>query len=188
MAPLVFWLDAFCAGVALCLLRVAFRRWRAARARPPLPPGPRGLPLIGNLLDMPSEQEWRTFARWGDQYGGLSSVTILGQTLVIVNDPKIATDLLDKRSSTFSDRPVMQMGGELVGWRNTLVLLPYGDRFRRFRRLFHQSIGTRTSIKQFHPAEEIETRRFLRRVLAQPDALAAHIRKYVPLAALYFPI
>ncbi|KAL1690796.1 cytochrome P450 [Schizophyllum commune] len=126
---------------------------------------------------MPSEQEWRTFARWGDQYGGLSSVTILGQTLVIVNDPKIATDLLDKRSSTFSDRPVMQMGGELVGWRNTLVLLPYGDRFRRFRRLFHQSIGTRASIKQFHPAEEIETRRFLRRVLAQPDALAAHIRK-----------
>ena len=188
MAPLVFWLDAFCAGVALCLLRVAFRRWRAARARPPLPPGPRGLPLIGNLLDMPSEQEWRTFARWGDQYGGLSSVTILGQTLVIVNDPKIATDLLDKRSSTFSDRPVMQMGGELVGWRNTLVLLPYGDRFRRFRRLFHQSIGTRASIKQFHPAEEIETRRFLRRVLAQPDALAAHIRKYVPPAALYFPI
>ncbi|KAL1743914.1 cytochrome P450 [Schizophyllum fasciatum] len=126
---------------------------------------------------MPSQHEWRTFARWGDLYGGLASATILGQTLVIVNDPKIAVDLLDKRSSAFSDRPVMQMGGELVGWRNTLVLLPYGDRFRRFRRLFHHSIGTRASVKHFHPAEEIETRRFLRRVLAQPDALAAHIRK-----------
>ena len=26
-------------------------------------------------------------------------------------------------------RPVLWMGGELVGWKNTLVLLPYGDIF-----------------------------------------------------------
>ena len=35
----------------------------------PLPPGPRGLPLIGNVLDMPSEKEWLTFAEWGEEWG-----------------------------------------------------------------------------------------------------------------------
>ncbi|KAJ7228990.1 cytochrome P450 [Mycena pura] len=142
-----------------------------------LPPGPKGLPIVGNVLDMPSEKEWETFSAWSDKYGDICSVTVLGQTLVIVGGTKVAVDLLDKRSAVFSDRPVCTMGGELVGWKNTLVLLPYGDRLRRFRRLFHSIIGSRTSMKQFHPVEELETRRFLRRVLAKPADLPNHIRK-----------
>ena len=35
----------------------------------PLPPGPRGLPLLGNLLDLPSEKNWETYAKWGGKYG-----------------------------------------------------------------------------------------------------------------------
>src|SRR5579863_1135606 len=33
-----------------------------------LPPGPRGYPIIGNLLDLRSEQ-WLKFAEWQNQYG-----------------------------------------------------------------------------------------------------------------------
>jgi hypothetical protein len=36
----------------------------------PLPPGPKGLPLVGNIFDMPYEKEWLTFAKWGETYGG----------------------------------------------------------------------------------------------------------------------
>ncbi|KAJ7499265.1 cytochrome P450 [Mycena latifolia] len=142
-----------------------------------LPPGPKGLPLVGNVLDMPSEKEWITFSKWADKWGDICSVNILGQPLIIIGSAKVAIDLLDKRSAIYSDRPVCTMGGELVGWKNTLVLLPYGDRFRRFRRLFHNIIGSRAAIKQFLPVEELETRRFLRRVLAKPGDLPKHIRK-----------
>jgi hypothetical protein len=37
----------------------------------PLPPGPKGWPLIGNVLDMPKSHAWKTFAQWGDIYGKL---------------------------------------------------------------------------------------------------------------------
>lgn len=84
--------------------------------------------------------------------------------------------MLDKKSAIYSDRPVLQMGGELVGWKNTMVLLPYSDRFRRFRRLFHSLIGTSSAVKRFYPSEEIEARRFLRRVLSAPDNLSGHVR------------
>ena len=85
--------------------------------------------------------------------------------------------MLDKKSSIYSDRPVLQMGGELVGWKNTMVLLPYGDRFRRYRRMCHSLIGSAQTIQRFYPSEELEARRFLRRVLNKPADLSAHVRK-----------
>ena len=37
-----------------------------------LPPGPKGYPIIGNLLDLPPTHIWEKFGEWGKQYGGLS--------------------------------------------------------------------------------------------------------------------
>lgn len=39
------------------------------RGRPPLPPGPRGLPIIGNMLDMPKDYEWLHWSKHKDLYG-----------------------------------------------------------------------------------------------------------------------
>ncbi|KAF8211494.1 cytochrome P450 [Mycena galopus ATCC 62051] len=168
---------AFDICAVLCILLLLKRLFSPQQQVPSLPPGPKGLPLVGAMLDMPSDKEWITFSKWSDTWGDICSATVLGQPIIILGSAKVAVDLLDKRSAIYSDRPVCVMGGELVGWKNTLVLLPYGDRFRRFRRLFHNIIGSRSAIKQFLPIEELETRRFLRRVLAKPNDLPKHIRK-----------
>lgn len=33
------------------------------------PPGPKGLPVLGNILDIPKEDAWRTYAEWSRQFG-----------------------------------------------------------------------------------------------------------------------
>ena len=50
---------------ALVKLTSMFR----ARNLPPLPPGPKGIPILGNLFDMPTGKRWETFARWGEKWG-----------------------------------------------------------------------------------------------------------------------
>src|SRR5271154_3940074 len=69
------------------------------------------------------------------------------------------------------------MGGELCGWKDTLVLLHPGSRFRDFRKYFHRTLGTPAAMKQFHSLEEFETRKFLRHIYADPEQLAFAIRK-----------
>ena len=35
----------------------------------PLPPGPKGLPLIGNLFDFPTNHQWLVYDEWQKTYG-----------------------------------------------------------------------------------------------------------------------
>ena len=85
---------------------------------------------------------------------------------------------LDKKGAIYSDRPVLEMGGELLGYSQTLVLIRYGPRFRTYRKHFSHYIGSPKPIQQFHPLTEHETRRFLKRTLAKTGDLMPHLRMY----------
>lgn len=107
--------------LAITTLSLLYKR--ARKATPSLPPGPRKLPLLGNLFDFPSSFEWQTFQRWGKQYSlSDSSLSIpltnlmifldsdilhlraAGTSLIILNSVKAANDLMEKRSSLYSGR------------------------------------------------------------------------------------
>jgi len=170
------WAAFFFLEIALAILTVILLKKVFTKRSIALPPGPPKLPLLGNLLDMPTERAWITFADWGKKWGDIVSVSVLGRHIVILNSAKTAVEMLDKKGSIYSDRPVLQMGGELVGWKNSLGLLPYGERFRNSRKFFHKLIGTIPSASLFYPVEEFETRRFLKQLAKNPDDLAAHVR------------
>jgi hypothetical protein len=56
--------------------------------------------------------------------GDVVYINVLGQEMIILNSSKAAVDLLDKRSANYSDRPVVMMCGEIVGWNRSLALPP----------------------------------------------------------------
>ncbi|KAJ7160369.1 cytochrome P450 [Mycena filopes] len=147
------------------------------RGRPPLPPGPRGLPFLGNIFNLPKQSPWLAFAELGNKWGDLVSITTFGRTMIIINSARVAEDLLEAKGGNFSDRPVIQMGGELVGFRNVLTFSQYGDRVRQERKLFHQLFGTSKAIERFLPLITSEIREFLRYVLRNPESAVEGIQR-----------
>ena len=141
-----------------------------------LPPGPRRWPIIGNLFDLPKGYDWLYWAKHKELYGPISSITVMGTNIIIVNDIDIVLDLLDKRSAIYSDRPQLTMAGELVGWKEALSLANYGDGTRTQRKYIHQVMGTPKLVSQFFALQDIEAKRFVQRLIEDSTDIPQKIR------------
>ncbi|TXB99903.1 hypothetical protein FocTR4_00014535 [Fusarium oxysporum f. sp. cubense] len=91
----------FLVGVAHAIL------YLRTRPRKNLPPGPKPLPILGNIRDMPdgTTPEYQHWIKFKDLYGPISHVSILGQSLIILHDRDAANAILEKTSTKTSGRP-----------------------------------------------------------------------------------
>ncbi|KAF8874735.1 cytochrome P450 [Infundibulicybe gibba] len=164
------------AAIAIGLLRARIRNMERYPKRLPLPPGPKGLPIIGNLLDMPrAEKPWLVFREWSKIYGDIMYLNICGISIIILDSTRRTTDMLGERSSIYSDRPHMPMLIDLMDYGWFFAFMPYGAGWRRHRRLFHKYFHP-NAVSKYHPAQSHATRIFLRRLLQSPEDLRGHIR------------
>ncbi|KAF5313822.1 hypothetical protein D9619_013035 [Psilocybe cf. subviscida] len=169
--------------VILCILALLI--YKASRylsdrrrnpSRLPPPPGPKGYPLIGNIFDMPTSQQWRTYADWAKVYGDVFSFKVLGQRIIVLNSLEAAQELFEKRSSNYSDRPRMPMMLELMDFGYIFSLIPYGQWWRRHRRSFKEHFHANAVWKYQH-VQARETRAFLNKLLQSPERFILHIRE-----------
>ncbi|KAK6518716.1 hypothetical protein TWF506_005854 [Arthrobotrys conoides] len=149
-----------------------------ARKKPPLPPGPPGLPLVGNINDLPPPgiTEWTYWLKHKDIYGPISSVTVFGQTIVLLHSREIASELLDKRSAKFSSRPYLHFAGEMVGMQDGLSLAPYNESFKRQRKMAIKQMGNKNLIKNYFQAIDFQVSRLLLRLMNDPEKLEQHLK------------
>lgn len=145
----------------------------------PLPPGPKPKPFVGNLLDLPPSgaKEWLHWLKFKEQYGPISSLTVLGQTMVIISDHQMAVELMEKRSAHTSSRPVLEFGSKMCGWEKGLAMMPYSKKTRAYRKALHSVLGTSAAIDPFRPLIQVETDRFLLKVLERPRDVLQLIRE-----------
>ena len=62
-------LDYISPAVAVSLIALSAVCVGLARRRRPEFPGPKGYPIIGNVLDFPSSPEWEGFSQLAKKYG-----------------------------------------------------------------------------------------------------------------------
>lgn len=107
-----------------------------------LPPGPKGIPLIGDVRHA-TDHIWLSSPDRENEYGELDRgfqardtytgggemmyVSVLGQGILVINSRRVAVDLLEKRSSIYSDRPHSIVLCDYMSKGLSLASTPYND-------------------------------------------------------------
>ncbi|EIW86006.1 cytochrome P450 [Coniophora puteana RWD-64-598 SS2] len=163
--------------LAICTIA----KWvRDKGSRLPLPPGPTGFPIVGNTLHINTEKPHLTFSNWRSRYdvtrGDIIYCKIWGQDTIIVCSEKIARDLLDKRSSNYSDKSLVAESRAYnldfnTGW------IPYSDKWRLHRRIYHQALRQEI-VPKYRPMQLRQAHKLLEDLLDRPDAFEVHLQAY----------
>ncbi|KAJ3780712.1 cytochrome P450 [Lentinula aff. detonsa] len=160
----------------LVLPLVIFLQKRNARLR--LPPGPKPLPIIGNVLEIPTERSWIKYAEWGRIYGDVIHIKAFGQSMIVLNSAKAIFDLLERRGGLYADRPPVVMAGDLVGWNNSPFLGQSGPRHKEYRRLFAEVLSAR-KVEEWRHLQQAKVIQLAAQLMKSPDAFRPHIKSHV---------
>ncbi|KAK0729565.1 cytochrome P450 [Lasiosphaeris hirsuta] len=78
------------------------------------PPGPPGLPIIGNLHQIPRGLPFLAFEEWSQKYGPIVGFKLGSQNAVVLQDASLVHELIVKKGSIFSARPPRYVAQEHV--------------------------------------------------------------------------
>lgn len=118
--------------VASVLLLVLQRRRHANKA--PFPPGPKPLPIIGNMTMM-DQLTHRGLAALAKQYGGLLHLRLGKLHAFAVSTPEYAREVLQAQDGAFSNRPATIAIKYLTYDRADMAFAHYGPFWRQMRKL-----------------------------------------------------
>ncbi|GAB4840684.1 hypothetical protein Ancab_021451 [Ancistrocladus abbreviatus] len=116
------------------LLFKSFLGRRPSTRNPQHPPGPSPLPIIGHLhlLKHPIHQTLHTLSL---KHGPIFSLRFGSRPVVVIESSLLVDECLSKNDITFANRPFLIFGKHFAYNYNTLISAPYGEYFRRLRRI-----------------------------------------------------
>ncbi|KAF5342840.1 hypothetical protein D9758_013372 [Tetrapyrgos nigripes] len=139
-----------------------------------LPPGPKGLPVLGNIFQLPETLQFLHFAEWKEEFGPIFSLNLAGQTMIVLNSHKVTADLLDRRSTIYSDRPRFIMALEILAGNMMIFFCGYGSLWRKMRKAAHEGLNIRAS-EAYQPLQEKEAAVLVDNVLKDPNSWVDHL-------------
>lgn len=150
--------------------------WRHKLKAPQLP-GPPSLPFVGNLLQIPKTGAHRRFSEWAKTYGGLFRLKLGPAWAIVVTDRRLAKELLDNKSSLYSQRPSSYVSHDLITKGDHLLVMKYGPLWRSFRRIMHQFFMESMCDKQHIQLVEAEQVHMMRDFLLVPEKHMVHTKR-----------
>ncbi|XP_060128275.1 cytochrome P450 2K6-like isoform X1 [Zootoca vivipara] len=97
-----------------------------------LPPGPRPLPVIGNLHIMDLKRPYKTMLKLSKQYGPVFSIQMGPQKTVVLTGYETVKEALVNQADAFADRPIVPLFHELS--QGFGVILSNGENWKVMRR------------------------------------------------------
>lgn len=142
-----------------------------------LPPGPPPIPFFGNKFQITQSKPWIQFQEWSKKYGPIYTLWIGRKPTLIISDPNIAVDLMEKRSNKYSSRPRMVVMGEIYNGNSSILTQPYGKNWSIRRKLLHQALNPK-ALRLYKPTQEAEATRLCCALLDDPEGWEKQFERF----------
>lgn len=96
------------------------------------------------------------------------TIKVGGTYWVVLNSRRTVLELLEKRSAKYSSRMQFPMASDLVSRGNRMLMMPYGDLWRRERKMMHQILNS-SQLKNFEHFQDTESALLMVDYLKEPE-------------------
>ncbi|RDX68735.1 Cytochrome P450 83B1, partial [Mucuna pruriens] len=148
--------------LTLPLLLFFFFQYRRTFKNPTLPPGPRGLPIIGNLHQLNISILHLQLWQLSKKYGPLFSLQLGLRPAIVISSPKLAKEVMKDHDLEFCGRPKL-LGQQKLSYNGLeMIFSPYGDFWREIKKicvvhvLSPKRVSALSSIRQFEVKQMIK--------------------------------
>ncbi|KAM7495634.1 hypothetical protein LguiB_030243 [Lonicera macranthoides] len=129
---------------------------KAKRATKNLPPGPRQLPLIGNMHQLLGSLTHHILRDLANKHGPLMFLRIGAVPTIVLSSPEIAEEVLKTHGINFAGRPYV-LASRIISYNSiNIAFSPYGDYWRQLRRICTIELLSTRRVQSFRSIREEE--------------------------------
>ncbi|KAL3535294.1 hypothetical protein ACH5RR_003755 [Cinchona calisaya] len=135
------------------------------------PPGPKGLPFIGNLHQFEAEKPHQFLWQLSKKYGPLMSLKLGYVPVVVISSSQIAKEALTTHDLVFSGRPAAAGRRKLSYNGRDIAFSPYSEYWREMRKICVLNLFSLKRVQSFRQIREDETSNMIRQISKPPTLL-----------------
>lgn len=136
-------------------LHLIFRRIKKRELNPKVPPGPRKLPIIGNLHQI-CDLTPRTLWLLSQKYGSLMHLKIGRMPILVVSSADMAREILKINDFGFCTRPKLTSSSKFSYDCKDISFAPYGEYWREMKKMCILQLFSTKRISSFQSIIEEE--------------------------------
>ncbi|XP_074847486.1 cytochrome P450 2K1-like isoform X2 [Carettochelys insculpta] len=127
--------------VAILVSIMAVKRKQNNRVCPDFPPGPRPLPILGNLHQLDLKRPYRTLLKLSEKYGPVFSIQMGPKKMVVLSGYKMMKEALVNHADAFAERAEVPIFDKIA--KGYGVVFAHGENWKVMRRF------TLTALRDF---------------------------------------
>ncbi|CAJ1949736.1 unnamed protein product [Sphenostylis stenocarpa] len=159
--------------LTLPMLLLFFFQNRRTFKKSPFPPGPKGLPIIGNLHQLNNSLLYLQLFELSKKYGPIFSLKLGLRSAIVVSSPKLAKELFKDHDLVVSDRPKL-FGQQKLSYNGLEIIFPpYGESWREIRKICVVHVLSSRRVSRFSSIRVFEVKQMIKKLCGHASSSKA---------------